>query len=575
MKIINVKSPKTTFRFKLSDKALYIAPRKQEKRRICGWVKIAGLATFEGSKKLFVVINVKDEAGAVQHLYINRGEFRRKDKTMAFLAEHWRDCPHREDEDALFAYLTSFNPKQTIILMPRTGWLEKAYVFPEKVIGESSLTPHYLPSEEATTRSSGCSGSLAAWKDGVARLAKCSDRLTFCLSASFAALILKHINGEGSCTFHLFANSGNGKTTAQIAAQSIHGLAKRDELPHWGATQVRLDELAAEHCDRVLVLDEIVRLGSTDRQIAERAQAASYKFASGVGKLRSVHYGKAGNPTSWRTIVISSGEFSLHEKAEAIGKDRLRGDLVRLIDVPATASKEHGIFNKVPAKMKNSAEAVAALEDAASSNYGYPSRAFVRAFAANVPVNAAAIEADIRAFLKKAKVPADKWEQRFARKFAIVYAAGTFAVGCKLVPWSTNWVFKSVRRCYRMARGSIPDHEALVKGAMLAIHRELAKPSVVVDLDQGKAKAQAIAEAGAFLKTDPKKGAYFAVRPEVAQTWIGDKVSLPMVLQQLDKDKLLLKTQSNVMTKPVLIKGIKGKRRYLCILRKEFLSAYK
>lgn len=300
MKTIIAKNQKGSCRFKLSGKALYLAPPKQKKRKICGWIKIAGLATYEGGKMLFVVIKVKDAAGVVQNLIINRGDFRRKEKTMEFLAQHWRDCARREDEDILFAYLSSFNPSQTIILLPRTGWIDGAYVFPEKVVGSSSVTPLYAPTEVTTAKTSGCGGSLKAWKEGVAQLAKYSDRLTLCLSASFAALVLKHIGGEGSCTFHLFADAGNGKTTSQIAAQSIHGPALRDNLPHWGATTVRLDELAAEHCDRVLVLDEIIRLGNNDGQIAERAREASYKFASGVGRLKSVHFGKSGNPTNWR-----------------------------------------------------------------------------------------------------------------------------------------------------------------------------------------------------------------------------------------------------------------------------------
>lgn len=253
----------------------------------------------------------------------------------------------------------------------------------------------------------------------------------------------------------------------------------------------------------------------------------------------------------------------------------MRGDLVRLIDVPAMASKEHGVFNKVPPNMKTSGEAVAALEETASLHYGYPSRAFITAFVQDVPKNTAAIEASILEFLKKAKVPTDKWEQRFARKFAIAYAAGVFAAKSKIIPLSVKWVLKSIRRCYRSARSAIPDYEKLLNDALIAVRRELTKPGAVVDLSVGKLKNGIAATAKAFLKVDPEKGAYFVVKPEVVQSWIGDKVSLPLVLQKLDKDKLLLKTEPKVMTKPVLIKGIKGKPRYLCIRREQFLAAYK
>ena len=93
------------------------------------------------------------------------------------------------------------------------------------------------------------------------------------------------------------------------------------------------------HSDVALILDE---MGVVD---AREAGSAVYQLAMGAGKGRARRDGLLRERTSWRAVIISSGEIRLADK---LAEDRRRstaGHVIRLLDIPADAGKGFGCFD--------------------------------------------------------------------------------------------------------------------------------------------------------------------------------------------------------------------------------------
>ena len=55
----------------------------------------------------------------------------------------------------------------------------------------------------------------------------------------------------------------------------------------------------------------------------------------------------------------------------------------------------------------------------------------------------------VERFVRKVGAESDPWTQRFATKFAVVYAAARIAAEMKIAPWPKGHAFKCVARLYR------------------------------------------------------------------------------------------------------------------------------
>jgi putative DNA primase/helicase len=395
--------------------------------------------------------------------------------------------------------------------------------------------------------------------------------MMFAISISMASLLLR-VSGDESGVFHLYGRaSGVGKGLLELVGLSVHGAAIRNELLHWDATDTGIDELAAEHCDRLLVLDELGRLADDPKTAAAKAQRVSFKIAAGIGRIRSVNFGNKGNLCRWRVFVLSSGELAISEMANAAGKNRLKGDQVRMIDIPADANSKFGIFDHLPDGQSSSKSLAAQIETAASQNFGHPSRILVkRILSLGDDRIAARIKRAKKRFMKAAGVPQDKWDQRFAQRFGLAYAGAEVGIQFGILPWKRKTALRAIRSVYRDARRAVPDFAALTAEALAEVKRELAKATQFCDLRPGKEKAnqpKASAAAG-FIKKDKKSGSYFVVNPSALQKWVGDKIDARWVVEALADQGLLIKSKGNVLTKQVLIPSINGKHRYYCIRRR-------
>ncbi len=378
-----------------------------------------------------------------------------------------------------------------------------------------------------------------------------------------------------STLFHFFGASSIGKSISLLAALSVFSQAQKTKQISWDITANALEEIAAEHCDRLLVLDEAGLLFGIDpRKGVQAARDIAFKLTAGAGRRRSRFFTRGTKVTawSWRLMVLSSGEDSFGAMAAKAGLDRLGGEKVRMIDVPAVMSEGLGIFHSVP-EGRSSAELAEQVETASRTHFGHPAYRFAKFLVAGMRQDRGALVRGIdehrEAFTAAAQVPSDSWEQRFAGRFGIAYAAACLAIDAGVLPWKKEKALAAVVDTYQAARRAVPSFDEAIERAWNRVCDKLADSKRIADLASPSGrKAAKTGKVLACLKDDPAHGRYFVVRPEALWQWVGNSVS-PVCLGAWMRDHgHLVTTSRNLPTRQVKVSGIEGRRTYYCIRAK-------
>lgn len=169
-------------------------------------------------------------------------------------------------------------------------------------------------------------------------------------------------------------------------------------------------------------------------------------------------------PPVWRLLFLSSGEIGLADKIAEDGRGRrsAAGQQVRVVDIPADAGVDLGLFEELHGFP--SAEALARhLRYASTTHYGTAGRAFLGRIAGDLDGVRAAVAQHQRDFLE-AYVPADAdgQVQRVAQRFALIAAGGELAVAAEVLPWKRGGATAAAARCLKAwieARGGIEPAE--------------------------------------------------------------------------------------------------------------------
>jgi uncharacterized protein (DUF927 family) len=351
--------------------------------------------------------------------------------------------PRRGSRDRLTAFLAAVKTDARARAVTRIGWHGRAFVLPNETFGQTEGERVLLQSAAGPEHAFNTSGSLADWQAHIARYAVGNSRLAFAISAAFAPPLLYLVNEE-SGGINFMGASRTGKTTTLQAAGSVWGGGGVGGfIRTWRATDNGLEGIAERHCDALLCLDE---MGQIDpRSVGEIA----YMLANGEGKSRARRDGTGRKPAQWRLLFLSTGELSLADKMAEVGKRPKAGQEVRLVDVPADAGTDMGVFEQLHGKA--SPEVFARhLKEAAARYYGEASQAFLRKLT-ELPSDeiAAAVSRAQGEFLAK-HVPAGASGQvhSVAGRFALVAAAGTLATAFGILPWPQDEASRAASACF-------------------------------------------------------------------------------------------------------------------------------
>jgi uncharacterized protein (DUF927 family) len=353
-------------------------------------------------------------------------------------------------ERALLHYLAAFIPQRRLRSVKRLGWVDDpvlVYVFAESTIGKAGDEQFvYQPETHSALASAPYSaGTLDEWQTNVAAQAQGNPVLLFCLCAAFAGPLLKFAGLEGG-GFHLHGGSSKGKTTTGQVAASVWGSgADPAEAPgaayirKWNATANAVEAIAADHCDNLLVLDEI-----GEAQAHELGRLI-YQLAGGQGKSRLARDASLRAPRTWRVIMLSTGEEPVQAVLEAAGRRARGGQLVRMVDVPATGD-DGGIIHDPHGLTP--AEFVHRLKRACATYYGTAGPAFIQALCKENDLDT--LRCQVQSELDEAHkrlVPKSAAEEvsRIVRRFALVLVAGHLACAAGILPFTLTEIEEAVK----------------------------------------------------------------------------------------------------------------------------------
>jgi putative DNA primase/helicase len=356
-----------------------------------------------------------------------------------------RIAPGVKPRGQLTTYIQTRNPAEMAQCTDRIGWHGRAFVLPRETLQRVPVDGEEAP-ERIVFQTDGTAesvfrmrGTLAQWRERVATLCVSNSRLMFAVCSAFAGPMLRP-SGMESGGFHLRGDSSGGKTTALRLAGSVWGGA--NYLQRWRATDNALEAVAAQHCDGLLILDELAQVDP------KTAGECAYMLANQQSKARSNRNGQPRPRLTWRLLFLSAGEIGLAQHMSEGGKRARAGQELRMADVPADAGAGLGIFETLHGH-EGGAVFANALNKAAEACHGTTGRAWLEWAVANVDTLRDRTRAGVE-HLAGQWVPdaASGQVQRVGRRFALVAVAGELATDAGLTGWPQGEATRAVRQCF-------------------------------------------------------------------------------------------------------------------------------
>lgn len=333
-------------------------------------------------------------------------------------------------------YLQEARPEQHARCVLRTGWHDRAFVFPHRTLGDEA-EPVLFQADTLEGNPYRERAALSEWRDSVAALCIGNSRLVFSVSAAFAAVLLGPCEEDGG-GFHLRGDSSCGKTTALRVAASVFG--GLDYMQRWRATDNGLEALAAMYSDTLLPLDELAQMDP------RAAGEAAYMLANGSGKSRADRNGNARGRKTWRVLFLSAGEVSLADHVAQAGRRTHAGQEVRMADIPADAGAGLGLFEELHGRPDGHTLS-RDLCEAAARHYGTAGPAFIEAVIPRLDELPGSIARMREQFMADVLTDdAGGQARRAAARFTLVAVAGEFAAVCGIVPWQKGEAKRAAAR---------------------------------------------------------------------------------------------------------------------------------
>ncbi|WP_130926427.1 DUF927 domain-containing protein [Pseudomonas sp. Sample_14] len=432
--------------FRLTSEGVFYAGDDGEARPVCSPLAILARTRDDKGQNWGLLVEFDDPDGTKKRWNIPArtmtGDFG-KDVLGPLVDMGLRLAGSRSGRNArndLQSYLGGFDSAERARLVTRLGWHDNAFLLPEQQVGTHSEHLHFYDAGAQLPPISEA-GTLEQWQQQIGALCVGNHRLAFVVGVAFAGPLL-HMLGHESGGFHLYGDSSGGKTTHLQVATSIYGGPRL--VRSWRSTDNALESIAAAHSDGLLVLDEI---GMCDPRIIGETV---YMLGNGTGKARANDRGQAGRQVQeWRLLFLSTGEKTLAQHMAEANKELKAGMEVRMLAVPADASKGLGMFDTL-----NGFEDAAALSDALKARvakyYGTPLTAFLTALCEPGKRHgwAAILRRTLEGFIAKS-LPASASGQahRAAARFGLAAAAGELATAMGITGWPDGTATTAARVC--------------------------------------------------------------------------------------------------------------------------------
>jgi putative DNA primase/helicase len=465
-----------------------------------------------------------------------------------------------EKDKTAIAEILRKNVKERVQLCLRPGFTEngKNYLTANgEVFGNTAgLGPLPYPEAQTFFHDEQAKGDLDGWQEKVASLAKGNSRLILALSSAFSGPCI-HLTDIESGGFHFYAPSSQGKSTLMLMAASVFG--NNQFVKKWNMTDAAFEQAAEARNDGILLLDELKLLGSKKSDTASLAQSRIYILGSGEGKQRHTGYQKT--VSRWRLVMLSTGEFSLGQHASDGSLTRLDGEKVRVVDVPAEAGADFGIFDAVPEKLtpRRLAERI---QYRCNFYHGTAGPVFITKMLEDGRNSVKKkIKAHITHFIEHHEVDEeDGITVRIAKRFALAYAGGILASEYGILPLTEEEIMAGISSCYSAANG------APVKGFDFSKKFKAMLELKLPNLKKNKSYTEEKLDRKPIILTEMNKIKVYAVDTAFFEENIRGKVKLKDVLQGLRTEEILLLDSNGKNTRAVPYNRESLKRRY-CLIK--------
>ena len=364
--------------------------------------------------------------------------------------------PGNPIKSLLSTYIQSRQPTAWAHCTDRAGWHNSegkaVYVQPRHTFGDSPEHRVIYQSDSGMENTFRSAGTLDQWRGKVAALCIGNTRLAFAVSSAFAGMAMRWIKSE-SGGFHLRGDSSSGKTTALRVAASVFG--GDSFMQRWRATDNAIEAIAAQHCDALLVLDELAQVDP------KQAGEIAYMLGNGQGKARANRSALPKPLLRWNLLFLSAGEVGLAQHVAESGKRVRAGQEVRMVDMPADTGV-HGAFESL-----HDHESASSFSDAVTTAckrwHGTAAPAFIEHLIAQQEGLSARMLAAVDAVAAQMIPEAASGQvHRVGGRFALVAAAGELATQAGITGWPEGEATRAARACFEAwlsARGGLGNLE--------------------------------------------------------------------------------------------------------------------
>ena len=443
--------------------------------------KLIAIAEDEATHEFFAILNCRDRDGGMRRIPIPLAELDDRKALVKKLTNLGVYFSHIEAKNkrALDKLLASKRKAKRINFAPRVGWYNGDYtifVLPNRVVGAAGSRKTILPPRLKNRHAAGIgqAGAHSEWLRTVAAHAKFSSRMVLAISAAVAAPLLGmaqlpsfgiNVHGPGKA----------GKSTMLLAAASVIGYGREQDLPHFRATDSAFGEMPAAFNDSFLPLNELGLLKGSATEKYHRFRDLTYGFAEGHGttysNLAPIDLGR--DPLKWLSIMLATGEETANEIARKAGEIRMVGEAVRWIDLAATRNEATDIFDRIPKNVseteraKWAGERCAMIRAGCERNHGVTIRHFIEYVTRNRKFVQNQLLSLQQEFANRViEMNDDPAVRHLAKCFGHIYAAGIIGAGSGTLPWQAKTVRKCVERCYRDARRELNTETDLLRDGL-------------------------------------------------------------------------------------------------------------
>jgi hypothetical protein len=362
--------------------------------------------------------------------------------------------PNRGARTQIIAALSIVKPDRDIRVTSVPGWCGKSFVLPDESYGPNGPDRNGLLIVRHPTVRLGSFRrlrTLDGWKKHVAGKCVHSTRARLAVATTFAAPNLRAL-GLNSFGFNFSGTTTGGKTLCLRMAASGAGLNSGKGLATWDGTPTGFEQRAMGHRDGIMPLDDISHLEGDTQKVSK---LVTFRLAGNQTKERAGQYVAAQNlvEEDFRVISLSTSEDPLWEQLDRYGPRRIRGEEVRMVDVPACVSDMQDTFDGEHAHAsvgETVEQRCRFVEDQERLTRKYQGEA-LRAYLAKRVCDKTA-KATLKRYMKeytdRAPLPGQqRWLGRIQRLFAAVYAGAAQAIDYGILPWGKKETLTAIRAC--------------------------------------------------------------------------------------------------------------------------------